>query len=150
MKYWWVNHKQTYRQEVGEGYMWSPKKQKNGNPHFSYEYMKHVQPGDILFSYTNAAIIAIGIATTHCYTFPKPQEFGKAGIYWSDEGWKVDVSFRKLDVPIRTMDHFDSLKPLLPEKYSPLRSTDGCRRSNSATASLVPASDTARADSACN
>jgi hypothetical protein len=26
MRFWWVNHKQTYRQEIGGGYIWSPKK----------------------------------------------------------------------------------------------------------------------------
>jgi putative restriction endonuclease len=65
MNFWWVNQKRTYRHEIGEGYMWSPKRQQDGNKHFSYEYMKHVQPGDIIFSYANAAIIALGIASTH-------------------------------------------------------------------------------------
>jgi hypothetical protein len=40
MRYWWVNQKQTYRHEIGEGYMWSPKGQKNGSKHFLYEESK--------------------------------------------------------------------------------------------------------------
>ena len=28
--YWWVNHKQTYRQETDGGYIWSPKANANG------------------------------------------------------------------------------------------------------------------------
>jgi len=79
MKYWWVNQKQTFRQEVGRGYMWSPKLQSNGTKNFSYEYMKKVCPGDLVYSYANTAIIAVGIARTHCYSFPKPTEFGTAG-----------------------------------------------------------------------
>lgn len=125
MNYWWVNQKQTYRHEIGEGYMWSPKYQQDGNKHFSYEYMKHIQPGDIIFSYANTTVIAIGIAQTHCYSFPKPMEFGKAGIYWSDVGWKVDVLYRKLDAPVRTMDHIDSLRSLLPTSKSPIRPENG-------------------------
>lgn len=105
--------------------MWSPKRQQDGNKHFSYEYIKHVQPGDIIFSYANAAIIALGIARTHCYSFPKPMEFGRAGIYWSDEGWKVDVQYRKLDTPVRTMDHIDSLRSLLPSTKSPIQPNNG-------------------------
>jgi len=125
MNYWWVNQKQTHRHEIGEGYMWSPKYQQDGNKHFSYEYIKHIQPGDVVFSYANAAIIAVGVAKTHCYSFPKPMEFGNAGIYWSNEGWKVDVQYRKLDNPVRTMEHIDILRPLLPSKKSPIRSEDG-------------------------
>ena len=105
--------------------MWSPKRQQDGNKHFSYEYMKHIQPGDIIFSYANASIVAIGIAKTYCYSFPKPMEFGKAGIYWSNEGWKVDVQYRNLATPVRTMDHIDSLRSLLPSNKSPIRPENG-------------------------
>ena len=65
MNFWWVNQKQTHRHEIGEGYMWSPKRQQDSHKHFSYEYMKHIQPGDIIFSYANAAIVAVGVAKTH-------------------------------------------------------------------------------------
>ena len=125
MNYWWVNQKQTHRHEIGEGYMWSPKLQQDSNKHFSYEYMKHIQQGDIIFSYANAAIIAIGVARTHCYPFPKPLEFGRAGLYWSDEGWKVDVNYRRLNQPVRTMDHIDTLRHLLPDTKSPIRPENG-------------------------
>jgi hypothetical protein len=125
MNYWWVNQKQTYRHEIGEGYMWSPKVQMDGKRHFSYEYMKHIHTGDIIFSYANAAIIAIGVAKAPCYHFPKPMEFGKAGINWSDEGWRVDVKYQKLAQPLRTMDHIDALRSLLPSSKSPMRTDNG-------------------------
>lgn len=105
--------------------MWSPKRQQNGRKHFSYEYLKRVQPGDVVFSYANAAIVAVGIAKTHCYSFPKPIEFGAAGVNWSNEGWKVDVQYRRLPNPVRTMSHIDSLRALLPIKKSPIREQDG-------------------------
>ena len=105
--------------------MWSPKRQQDGNKHFSYEYMKHIQPGDIIFSYANAAIVAVGVARTHCYSFPKPVEFGSAGSNWSDEGWKVDVHYRKLSHPVTTMAHIESLRTLLPETKSPIRPENG-------------------------
>jgi len=125
MHYWWVNQKQTHRHEVGEGYMWSPKRQQDYNKHFSYEFMKHIQPGDIIFSYANAEIIAVGVAKTYCYSYPKPMEFGESGNYWSNEGWKVDVQYRKLATPVRTMDYIDSLRSLLPSTKSPIRSENG-------------------------
>ncbi len=105
--------------------MWSPKLQQDGNRHFSYEFMKHIQPGDIIFSYANAAIIAIGVARTHCYSFPKPAEFSQAGFNWSEEGWKVDVNYRKLVNPVRTMDHIQSLRNLLPATKSPIQHATG-------------------------
>lgn len=105
--------------------MWSPKYQQDGRKHFSYEYIKHIQPNDIVFSYANALIVAVGIARTHCYSFPKPTEFGSTGDYWSNEGWKVDVKYRQLENPVRTMDHIDSLRPLLPTAKSPIQSVDG-------------------------
>ena len=125
MRYWWVSQKQTYHHEIGNGYMWSPKKQKNGKSHFSYEYMKHVEPGDIIFSYANAEIIAVGIAKTHCYSFPKPLEFGKAGDYWDNEGWKVDVHYQKISSPVRTIDYIEDLRPYLPATKSPIKYEDG-------------------------
>src|SRR3546814_16648113 len=30
MRYWWVNQNQTYRHEVAGGYLWSPKRNANG------------------------------------------------------------------------------------------------------------------------
>lgn len=29
MRFWWVNQNQTWRQEVGGGYLWSPKRKAN-------------------------------------------------------------------------------------------------------------------------
>jgi len=127
MNYWWVNQKQTYRHEIGDGdgYLWSPKKQSNGKTNFSYEYMKSVLPGDIVFSYAKSSIIAIGVAQTHCYSFPKPIEFCSAGLNWSQEGWKVDVKYTKLLNPVRTIDRISQITHLLPRKYSPISSTTG-------------------------
>jgi hypothetical protein len=125
LNYWWVNQKQTHSQEIGDGYMWSPKRQQDGKPHFSYEYMKHIQPGDIIFSYANATILAIGVARTHCYSFPKPLEFSRVGFNWSNEGWKVDVNYRKVANPVRTMDYIQSLRHLLPGSKSPMQHATG-------------------------
>ncbi len=121
MNYWWVNQKQTARHEIGNGYLWSPKRQGNDRQHFSYEFMKQVQPGDIVFSYANAHIIAIGLAKTYCYSFPKPQDFGRVGGNWSEEGWKIEINYHQLADPIRPSHHMQVLAPLLPKIYSPIQ-----------------------------
>jgi hypothetical protein len=121
MNYWWVNQKQTYRQEIAGGFMWSPKKNVNGGRSPYYDFMTQVQPGDIVFSYANAQIIAIGIATSSAYTSNKPKDFGNAGMTWSEEGWAVDVDFQKAETPLTPKLHMSLIAPMLPQKYSPIQ-----------------------------
>jgi len=121
MNYWWVNQNQTYRYEVPGGYMWSPKRNVKGGTNRAYDLMRTVVPGDIIFSFADTKIKAIGIATSHCYEYPKPSEFGEAGKYWELVGWRVDVDYRVIPDPLRPKDHIASLNKLLPSKYSPLQ-----------------------------
>lgn len=120
MRYWWVNQNQTYRHEIGGGYLWSPKRNANNARNPFYETMREVAPGDLVFSFADAQIQAIGIAQSFCWESPKPTEFGNTGQYWENVGWKVSVSFVELSTRIRPKDHMDVLGPLLPERYSPL------------------------------
>jgi putative restriction endonuclease len=121
MRYWWVNQNQTYRHEVQGGYLWSPKRNANGARNPFYESMREVAPGDLVFSFMDTRILAIGIAQSYCWESPKPLEFGTAGENWENVGWKVKVSFTELSKRIRPKDHIDLLRPLLPERYSPLQ-----------------------------
>lgn len=126
MRYWWVNQNQTYRHETSGGYLWSPKRKTNGRRNPFYESMREVAPGDVILSFFDTRIMAIGIARSYCYESPKPTEFGSAGSYWEAIGWKVEVSFRELANRIRPKEHIAELRGFLPEKYSPLRpSGDG-------------------------
>jgi hypothetical protein len=120
VRYWWVNQNQTFRHEIAGGYLWSPKRIRNGGRWPFYEFMREVGPGDLIFSFCDTRIPALGIATSHCYECPKPEEFGATGMYWEQIGWKVDVRYQLLTVRIRPVEHIDRLRPHLPEKYSPL------------------------------
>jgi putative restriction endonuclease len=120
-KYWWVNQNQTYAHEVRGGYLWSPKFRADGARNQFYENMTRVQPGDVVFSYCDTYIKAIGVATSRAASVPKPTAFGRTGSYWSDEGWFIEVQFRELASPIRPREHMRVLEPTLPTKYSPLR-----------------------------
>lgn len=122
MRFWWVNQNQTFEQETAGGYLWSPKRNSNDHRNRFYEFMREVAPGDVVFSFQGTYIRAIGIAQSYCYECPKPAEFGAAGPNWSNIGWKVDVRFTLVERPIRPADHMQLLAPLLPAKYSPLRS----------------------------
>ena len=121
MRHWWVNQNQTYRHEVRGGYLWSPKRNANGARNQFYDFMREVAPGDVVFSFCDGYIKAIGLAVSHAYEAPKPLEFGQAGAYWDKIGWRVDASFIELRAPIRPVQHMDRLGPLLPRQYSPLQ-----------------------------
>jgi putative restriction endonuclease len=121
MRYWWVNQNQTYRHEVPGGYLWSPKANTNGQVNPFYEFMREVSPGDVIFSFCDTNIRAIGIAQANAYEPPKPLEFGSVGAYWEKIGWRVDVRFFELNNVIRPIDEMGRLRPYLPVRYSPLR-----------------------------
>jgi putative restriction endonuclease len=123
MRYWWVNQNQTHRQEIGGGYLWSPKRNADEGRNAFYEYMREVSPGDLVFSFVDTRIVAIGIAASNCYEFPKPTEFGEVGAYWNKAGWKVRVNFVRMENQVQPKQHIGLLGPLLPEKYSPLQAS---------------------------
>src|SRR5665811_1939636 len=121
MRYWWVNQNQTYRYEVQGGYLWSPKRNANGARNPFYESMREVAPADLIFSFMDTRILAVGIAQSYCWESPKPLEFGNAGQNWENIGWKVKVNFTELANKVRPKDHIEILRSLLPERYSPLQ-----------------------------
>lgn len=121
MRFWWVNHKQTFRQEFGGGYVWCPKLKQNGRPNHFYETMREVRAGDVILSYANAAVQGFGIARSDCYSCPRPEDFGMTGNLWDKRGWRVDVVFNRFPLPLRTADHMNRLAMYLPDKYAPIR-----------------------------
>jgi putative restriction endonuclease len=121
MNFWWVNHKQTFRQEFFGKYIWSPRRKKNGQLNPFYETMREVEPGDIVYSFADGAIQGFGIARTQAYGCPRPLEFGQAGMAWNEVGWRVDIDFQKFTEPILPTQHMHAIAPTLPERYSPIR-----------------------------
>ncbi len=125
MAYWWVNHKQTYRQETEGGYIWSPKANANGARNVSYDNLTRCVRGDVMFSYAGGRINQIGWVETPAVTAPKPPEFGSAGDNWSQEGWLVRVNWQPLRQALVPQTFFDLIQPLLPERHSPISTTSG-------------------------
>lgn len=121
MAFWWVNHKQTVTHEVGGSYLWSPQKNANGNRNQSYENMTIAEPGDVVFSYANGRIGAVGYVTASATPGGKPSSFGKTGAYWSEQGWYLPVEFVDAKTPVVTQAVSSLLAPYLPDTYSPIR-----------------------------
>ncbi|MER8648964.1 HNH endonuclease signature motif containing protein [Mesorhizobium sp. M0586] len=129
MPSWWVNHKQTYREETDGGYIWSPKQNQNGARNQTYDNMASVEPGDFIFSYANQLIQQVGVASDRGITSTKPAEFGSKGENWNANGWLVPVEWQALQQPLRPKTFIAEFVSLLPEKHSPL-SADGDGRQN--------------------
>lgn len=120
MRYWWVNQNQTYDFEVPGGFLWSPKSRSDGGRNYFYEVMAEVKPGDIVFSFCDTFIKAIGIVQRAAVTSPKP-DFRNAGSNWANEGWYVEVEFAEIENPFKPKDFMEKISPLLANKYAPLQ-----------------------------
>lgn len=125
VRFWWVNQNQTYRQETEGGYLWAPKRNRDGGFNAYYEFMREIAPGDLIFSFAYTWIRQVGIAEDYCIESPQPVEFGHAGRAWNNIGWRVRVRFFALDNPIRPKDHIVAIAALLPARYAPLRVDGG-------------------------
>ena len=136
--YWWVNHKQTVRQEIDGQYLWSPKAERGGKRSQFYDNMREASPGDIVLSYANGKIAWIGRVTEFAITSPKPAEFGQVGAYWDYEGWLLPVYWTPLEPAIRPKPMIQRVGPLLPKKYSPINPITGDGNQKAYLASIPP------------
>lgn len=119
MAYWWVNQGETYLEELSGGYLWSPKTRADGGRNQAYINMTLIKPGDLIFSFHNSKIQALGIAIDIAHSDSKP-DFGNKGQHWSDIGWRVNVEYKYVQSPFTPLEYANEIESLLPEKHSPL------------------------------
>lgn len=124
-KYWWVNHKQTWTQEIEGQYLWSPKTKSNGAQNEFYNNMRRASPGELVLSYADAQIRYVGRVAEFAFSAPKPEEFGTIGSNWSRDGWLLPIYWTGLVPPVRPKALMDRLRPLLPARYSPISPATG-------------------------
>lgn len=115
MRYWWVNQNKTYRHEFEAGYLWAPQ---SGIWH--HEILTQIRPGDLVFSFKDTFICAIGVVQRSAEPMIKP-DFGAHGENWADLGWCVETEFMEISNPFRPSELMGVIEPLLPERYSPLQ-----------------------------
>lgn len=123
MGYWWVNHKQTYKKEIGGGYIWAPTKEKNGAKNQTYINLTKARVNDVIFSYAYGQIKAIGVVQNQSQESERPSAFGKAGNQWSSHGWLVKVTWSVLEKPITPKSHLSRIASFLPQKHSPIQAS---------------------------
>lgn len=120
MKYWWVNQNQTYDDEVPGGFLWSPKKKKDGTTNKFYDNMTLTAPGDVVLSFCDSKILAVGTVFGVVQDSIQP-DFGDVGDQWAQDGWLIPVEFEEIANPPKPKEFISELIPLLPQKYSPLQ-----------------------------
>jgi putative restriction endonuclease len=120
MNYWWVNQNQTYKAEVKGGFLWSPKTKRNGARNQFYDNMALVAAGDVVLSFCDTRIRAIGTVLEPAQTAEKPN-FGSVGSNWANEGWFVPVEYTEIENPPRPKDFISELRPFLASTHAPLR-----------------------------
>ena len=124
-RYWWVNHKQTFKHEIAGGFLWSPKFKSNGDRNYFYDTMADAEVGDIVLSYANGKVSYFGVVVEEASTAQKPSEFGAAGDVWDNDGWFLPISWQKISPSIQPKLLWDEIQHLFPQKYSPLNGQGG-------------------------
>lgn len=114
--YWWVNHKQTVKQEINGGYLWAP-----NTKLFHHVNVQNALKGDFVVSYAHGKISHYGVVTEYPFKAPKPDDFGRAGDFWLNDGWKAPVSWKPLKVPFQPKEHIGRILPFLPNLYAPIQ-----------------------------
>ena len=120
MRYWWVNQNQTFKHEVQGGFLWSPKRSKGDRRNPFYDTMIEVRAGDLVLSFCDTQIKAVGVAQGSAESATKPA-FGNVGNQWDNEGWLVLVEFTEVESPVRPKDIIDDLRPHMSAKHAPCR-----------------------------
>ena len=124
-RYWWVNHKQTFKHEIAGGFLWSPKFKSNGDRNYFYDTMADAEVGDIVLSYANGKVSYFGVVVEEASTAQKPSEFGAAGDVWDNDGWFLPISWQKISPSIQPKLIWHEIQHLFPQKYSPLNGQGG-------------------------
>jgi hypothetical protein len=124
-RYWWVNHNQTWKQEVEGQYLWSPKRKADGSWSPFYDNMRRASPGDMVLSFAKQHIDRVGRVTEFAFSAPKPEEFRAVGANWSRDGWLLPVYWTDLVPRVRPSNIIDRLRPLLPDHRSPFNANTG-------------------------
>lgn len=127
VNYWTINQGKTYKDEIPGGYAWAPITNKSGKKIQFYTNITFMKMNDIAFSLINnkkgLCIYAVGLVKSNYYKCKNPLTNNKED--WINEGWKIDIEWKVIEVNPIIKEHFQKIKPLLPEKYSPILKKNG-------------------------
>jgi putative restriction endonuclease len=120
--FWWVNHSHTVRHEIEGSYLWfAYKARKSKARSESDKNIQRLLPGDVVYSFADGAIGAVGVALGSAREAAKPLVFDCIAEYAdTPTGWLVPVRFMALTNCLRTEDYGAELGPVLPRKHPPI------------------------------
>jgi len=120
--FWWVNHSHTFRPEIEGSYLWfASKTHKSKARSESEKNTQKLLPGDVIFSFAQGEVGAIGVVLGAAREAAKPVEFESIAEHAdAQNGWIVPVRFTALTTTLRTEEHMSDLAPVLPRKHSPI------------------------------
>ncbi|NTY85527.1 HNH endonuclease [Serratia fonticola] len=102
MSFFWVNIGGSYKEVKEQNFLWAPQygMNKNGQKfsNASWEAVKGVKAGDVIFCNKDREIVYVATATADAKPAPRPlsRSFDK----WEREGTRVDVELTVLECPI--------------------------------------------------
>jgi putative restriction endonuclease len=123
--FWWVNHTCSARHEIEGSYLWFPSSTRKSKARSESEKnIQRVLPGDVIFSFADGVVGAVGVALGASREAAKPSELASIADYADVvTGCLVPVRFISLAQPLRTEERMADLSPVLPRKHSPLLSS---------------------------
>lgn len=97
---WWVNQKAKIDGQVANDVVWSPTGEQE---YWHWATMWEVEPGDVIVHYTDQHIVAVSEANN--VAVPSANPFvDELQDEWSEEGKRIDVTLRWLEIPIAKTD----------------------------------------------
>jgi hypothetical protein len=121
MNYFFVFQNKSYLKEQAGGYLWAPKRNKNGNRVSHWERMQEVKKGDLIIHSYLKKIVAVSIAISDAYAAIQPKELQEERL-WEDEGWRVDTKYLLIKKPVITSEHSAKILELQPPHNAPFNS----------------------------
>ncbi|SET50305.1 5-methylcytosine-specific restriction endonuclease McrBC, GTP-binding regulatory subunit McrB [Salinibacillus kushneri] len=100
ISYWWVNQGQAHKAQKEGGFLWSPKKNKNGTALKHHNDLMKVNVGDVVFVYSNKEVKAISLVKSAPITNKNPFYNDQ----WGEDGNFVEVSYFDMKVPVMKDD----------------------------------------------
>lgn len=119
MRYWWVSHRRTAREEIAGRFLWAPL-HRAGPRNATRETLRLAAPGELILSYAAGQIGAVGKVADHAFVAPRPAGFGQADAPFGETGWRLPVLWTAVDPPVAVAPIYPDLAPLLPARHSPL------------------------------
>ncbi len=106
MAFWWVNQGQTYAQELAGGYLWSPKRAKDGSRRSYYDAMTDAEVDDLIVHYVSkpfGAVVNVSVVEAPAISHAQPAELQHTRM-WNDDGWLLRVTYVENVQPVPKRD----------------------------------------------